>query len=265
MTAPRAGVGQGPQPPTSPCANWRYQLASGWGAIFPRFQKSPPPLPGRGDTLCLPGGADPCQGWGLRNPGLPPPDPTRISTTEAQPNLSCEDFPTGEQEGLGPEASGEGSSPPLLAHLQYEEVWGTLPGREHRPGEVTARVLPKTSIFWTTAKGQTSQSPAGWSESLCSPGGGTPLGGAECQTCTGRVWFICSRMSWILLRIFFWWPAKVTPILSRSLETETQPSVPSLRPASQGSAEAPAQSLQLGGTLTLQSSGPPGQRMRTQH
>lgn len=54
----------------------------------------------------------------------------------------------------------------------------------------------------------------------CAVLGGNPLVGAECQTCTGSVWFICSRMSWILLRIFFWWPAKVTPILSRSLETE---------------------------------------------
>lgn len=42
--------------------------------------------------------------------------------------------------------------------------------------------------------------------------------GVGCQTCTGSVWFICRRMSWILLRIFFWWPAKVTPIRSRSLQ-----------------------------------------------
>lgn len=44
--------------------------------------------------------------------------------------------------------------------------------------------------------------------------------GVRCQTCTGSVWFICSRMSWILLRIFFWWPAKVTPIRSRSLQMD---------------------------------------------
>lgn len=43
---------------------------------------------------------------------------------------------------MGPEASGEETSPPLLIHLQYEEVWGTLPGREHKPGEVTTGVLP---------------------------------------------------------------------------------------------------------------------------
>lgn len=28
-------------------------------------------------------------------------------------------------------------------------------------------------------------------------------------------WFMC--MDWMLLRIFFWWPARVTPILNRSL------------------------------------------------
>lgn len=31
-------------------------------------------------------------------------------------------------------------------------------------------------------------------------------------------WLICTLMVWILLRIFFWWPARVTPILSKSLE-----------------------------------------------
>lgn len=30
-------------------------------------------------------------------------------------------------------------------------------------------------------------------------------------------WLICTLMDWILLRIFFWWPARVTPILSKSL------------------------------------------------
>lgn len=83
----------------------------------------------------------------------------------------------------------------------------------------------------------------------CAVLGATPLIGAEHQTCTGSVWFICSRMSWILLRIFFWWPAKVTPILSRSLETEKKKrySVPSPLPATPGSARAPAQSLHLEG------------------
>lgn len=37
------------------------------------------------------------------------------------------------------------------------------------------------------------------------------------HTWTGSVWFICSLMSWMLPRIFFWWPASVTPIRSRSL------------------------------------------------
>lgn len=31
-------------------------------------------------------------------------------------------------------------------------------------------------------------------------------------------WLICTRMDWTLFRIFFWCPAKVTPILRRSLE-----------------------------------------------
>lgn len=35
-------------------------------------------------------------------------------------------------------------------------------------------------------------------------------------------WLICTLMDWILLRIFFWWPARVTPILSRSLEIKRQ-------------------------------------------
>lgn len=30
-------------------------------------------------------------------------------------------------------------------------------------------------------------------------------------------WLICTLMDWMLLRIFFWWPARVTPILSKSL------------------------------------------------
>lgn len=37
------------------------------------------------------------------------------------------------------------------------------------------------------------------------------------HTWTGSVWFICSLMSWMLPRIFFWWPASVTPIRSKSL------------------------------------------------
>lgn len=31
-------------------------------------------------------------------------------------------------------------------------------------------------------------------------------------------WLICTRMDWTLFRIFFWCPAKVTPILRRSLQ-----------------------------------------------
>lgn len=47
------------------------------------------------------------------------------------------------------------------------------------------------------------------------------LHGSVClvvHTWTGSVWFICSLMSWMLPRIFFWWPASVTPIRSRSLQ-----------------------------------------------
>lgn len=40
------------------------------------------------------------------------------------------------------------------------------------------------------------------------------------HTWTGSVWFICSLMSWMLPRIFFWWPANVTPIRSKSLWSE---------------------------------------------
>lgn len=40
------------------------------------------------------------------------------------------------------------------------------------------------------------------------------------HTWTGSVWFICSLMSWMLPRIFFWWPASVTPIRSKSLLRE---------------------------------------------
>lgn len=35
-------------------------------------------------------------------------------------------------------------------------------------------------------------------------------------------WLICTLMDWILLRIFFWWPARVTPILSKSLGRKRQ-------------------------------------------
>lgn len=35
-------------------------------------------------------------------------------------------------------------------------------------------------------------------------------------------WLIWTLIEWMLFRIFFWWPAKVTPILRRSLGGETQ-------------------------------------------
>lgn len=42
------------------------------------------------------------------------------------------------------------------------------------------------------------------------------------QTSTDWIWFICARIIWMLLRIFFWWPASVTPTLRMSLRsTET--------------------------------------------
>lgn len=37
------------------------------------------------------------------------------------------------------------------------------------------------------------------------------------QTSTDWIWFICARIIWTLLRIFFWWPANVTPTLRMSL------------------------------------------------
>lgn len=103
----------------------------------------------------------------------------------------------------------------------------------------------------------------------CAVPGATPLAGAKRQTCTGSVWFICSRMSWILLRIFFWWPAKVTPILSRSLETEKKKKngtqyLP-LYPLRRAQPELLPRACTLRGTLTLQSSGPPGQRRQNPH
>lgn len=218
MTAPKVGRALSPQqvPVQTGGTSWLQD-----GAPYFPIPRVPSSTSWEREYSAYLVGSDPFQGWGLKNPGFSPPDPTRTSTTEAQPNLSCEDSLLENRQAWAPRHLGRGTSPPLLIHLQYEEVWGTLPGREHRPGEVTARVLPQTSIFWATARGQASKSPAGWSESLCSPGGAPPpLIGAECQTCTGSVWFICSRMSWILQRIFFWCPAKVTPILSRSLETE---------------------------------------------
>lgn len=39
----------------------------------------------------------------------------------------------------------------------------------------------------------------------------------ERQTSTDWIWFICARIIWTLLRIFFWWPANVTPTLRMSL------------------------------------------------
>lgn len=96
-------------------------------------------------------------------------------------------------------------------------------GREHRSGQSpSAGPLPNFHLLGHSLRPgiQKSESPGSWSESLRSPRGPPPEWGTVCQTCTGRVWFICSRMSWILLRIFFWWPAKVTPMRSRSLCTE---------------------------------------------
>ena len=54
---------------------------------------------------------DPCQGWGLKNPGLSPPDPTRTSITEAQPNLSCEDSPLESRQAWAPRHLGRGHHP----------------------------------------------------------------------------------------------------------------------------------------------------------
>lgn len=94
-------------------------------------------------------------------------------------------------------------------------------GREHRPGgEVPAWALPSLPSSGPQPKAEqpkvqkSSRLVGVPARSLVS----THPVGVGCQTCTGSVWFICSRMSWILLRIFFWWPAKVTPIRSRSLQ-----------------------------------------------
>lgn len=37
------------------------------------------------------------------------------------------------------------------------------------------------------------------------------------QTSTDWIWFIWARITWILFRIFFWWPARVTPTRRMSL------------------------------------------------
>lgn len=94
--------------------------------------------------------------------------------------------------------------------------------REHRPGgEVLAWAFPRLPSSGPQPKARHPKVPKS-SQLVRVPAQsleGTHPVGAGCQTCTGSVWFICSRMSWILLRIFFWWPAKVTPIRSRSLQT----------------------------------------------
>lgn len=43
----------------------------------------------------------------------------------------------------------------------------------------------------------------------------------EGQTSTDWIWFICARIIWTLLRIFFWWPANVTPTPRMSLWRQT--------------------------------------------
>lgn len=47
----------------------------------------------------------------------------------------------------------------------------------------------------------------------------------EGQTSTDWIWFICARIIWTLLRIFFWWPANVTPTLRMSLWWEAEADV----------------------------------------
>lgn len=47
----------------------------------------------------------------------------------------------------------------------------------------------------------------------------------EGQTSTDWIWFICARIIWTLLRIFFWWPANVTPTLRMSLLGEKEADV----------------------------------------
>ena len=42
----------------------------------------------------------------------------------------------------------------------------------------------------------------------------------SCQTSTDWIWFICALITWILFRIFFWCPAKVTPTRRMSLWEE---------------------------------------------
>ena len=45
----------------------------------------------------------------------------------------------------------------------------------------------------------------------------TEPGCSWCHTSTEVIWFIWALMDWMLLRIFFWWPANVTPTLRMSL------------------------------------------------
>lgn len=46
-----------------------------------------------------------------------------------------------------------------------------------------------------------------------------PRHGAPCSHAIAvGDWLIWTLMDWMLLRIFFWWPASVTPILSKSSE-----------------------------------------------
>lgn len=47
----------------------------------------------------------------------------------------------------------------------------------------------------------------------------------EGQTSTDWIWFICARIIWTLFKIFFWWPANVTPTLRMSLEVQTEADV----------------------------------------
>ena len=125
----KGGGGAGPSAPrTSPCANWRCQLALGWGCHIPPFPESLLQFLREGLLSTYLGGQTPARAGPYGAQAYPPPDGARTSSTEEQPSLRWWGFPHWRAGRPGPRGAWKGSSPPLLIHLQYEEVWGTLPG-----------------------------------------------------------------------------------------------------------------------------------------
>lgn len=150
-------------------------MALGWGCHISPFLESPRPVPEGGTALCVPGGADPCQGWALWNPGLSPTCPCQDLRHQRIAKSEVVGIPHWIAGSPGPLRGLRKGHHPLLIHLQYEEVLGTLSGEGAQAWRRSPSLGPPQTFHLlghSLRPGiQKSNSPADWSDSLCSPWG----------------------------------------------------------------------------------------------